>query len=57
MRSDDGSIEVDPRVPENGDEFPFPQAKQFLVQVSVKVSVQSEITVLAGKTYRHSKPI
>ena len=40
MRSDDGPIEVDPRVPENGDEFPFPQAKQFLVQVSVKVSVQ-----------------
>ena len=51
------TIEVDPRVPGIRDEIPFPQAKQCSPeldsQLSVQFSVQSEITALAGKTYRH----
>ena len=51
------TIEVDPRVPGIRDEIPFPHAKQCSPeldsQLSVQFSVQSEITALAGKTYRH----
>ena len=53
------TIELDPRVPGIRDEIPFPQAKQCSPEldspVLSPVSVQSEITAFAGKTYRHIK--